>query len=80
MAPVPPLQPHPTNLRVPTENVMKMAQASAPVFAAEQEFTVQAPPETGSWPHAHLPDPTKPFLYGPQGACVCYGDCPGSSC
>lgn len=71
-SPVPPLAPHPTNMRVPCENIANMAASSAPIFGVEQEYVVQEPPVEaespgGCWPHAHLPDPTKPFLYGPNG-------------
>ena len=69
-APVPPLQPHPTNLRVACENTCMRAAASAPAFAVEQEYCVleEEPANGGCWPHPHLPDPSKPMMYGPQGA------------
>ena len=69
---VPPLQPDSSNMRVPCENVMKRAEAAVPAFAVEQEYGVQEPAPMDlaacatSWPHAHLPDPTRQ-LYGPNG-------------
>jgi hypothetical protein len=74
-----PLQPASFNLRCPAENVLRLAEPSAPIFSAEQEYTVEeevvSGPSSmesdggasGSWPHKHLPDPSQPFYYGSQG-------------
>ena len=54
---------------------MRRAENQAPIYAVEQEYTIMTPPHevscdtnsgsSGGWPHAHLPDPTKPILMTP---------------
>ncbi|KAL6748553.1 hypothetical protein V8C86DRAFT_2874663 [Haematococcus lacustris] len=73
-APVPPLQPHPTNMRVPCQEVITRAGGSSPLLSAKHEFCVYEEADEhsaigdGTWPHPHLPDPSLPYVNAPRGA------------
>ncbi|KAJ9525927.1 hypothetical protein QJQ45_009413 [Haematococcus lacustris] len=66
-APVPPLKPHPTNMRVPCMDIIARASESTPVLSAKQEFCVYEEADEHSaegtsyfWPHEYLPNHSRP--------------------